>query len=229
MPKQPLLAVLLLAGCAAAQMPVPDDLAPTAPLAVEGRQGWSHQQQLRFGPFAVLGIDRSWTRGSGLQVMAYDRQKRRQSFRFTLEEHGRPRWHVDCAAHLRYGRLDGGFADVELKNRSRLDCQLTDAVTSDVWTLALEERRERPLRGALRQGTDVVTVEGTKRLAGGLPAEETSGYRLVRAGRSLAAVDVLGTGSVWLPESLAPAERSLFAGTAAALLLLEDLRTSLES
>ena len=72
-------------------------------------------------------------------------------------------------------------------------------------------------------------MEGTRHLAGGLPADETSGYLLLRAGRPLAAVDVLGAGAVWLPETLAPAERSLLAGTAAALLLLEDLRTSLAS
>jgi len=61
-----------------------------------------------------------------------------------------------------------------------------------------------------------------------LPAGQTTGYELRSGDRVVGAVEVIGGGAVRLRPELGATERAVLAATAAALLLLEDLRATLE-
>jgi hypothetical protein len=216
-------------GCASARMAVPPSLASVPALPVSGRQGWKLKESLGFGSFQVTGVQRSWTRGSDLQVDAYERNRRRQSFQFQLSENGTELLSAKAQVNLRRQAVDVG-ADLEWENQSRLEVQFQSAnpALSEGGVLVLQEQGERPLSGTLTWGSRVIQVTGTDRLAGTpLPLGTASGYLLTWEGRDVAAVDVIDAGQVRLADGLETSLRAQLAATAAALLLLEDLRESL--
>lgn len=222
--------LVLLPACQTARMPVPETLAASERMPVQGRQGWKLNQQIRFGPFETSEVQRSWTRGRDLRVLAYERNNRRQQYSFTLREAAQDRWRVTCAATLLARTIHTPVVDVEPTNRSALHCSLRSLEGSgEVWELMLHEQRERPLAGTLTRDGATLRVLGTNRLDRALSTSATTGYEIQENGRVLGAVEVINDGAVWLRGDVAPGSRSLVSATSAALLLLEDLRETLES
>lgn len=224
------LVLFALPACRTAQMRVPDELSQANRLPVEGRQGWKVRERLRFGPYETLEVDRSWVRGKDFEYRAYESGDRNQRFSFVLAEAGQERLGGSCEASLRTRTLTTDIVDVALKNKSRLFCSFYPSRESARgWELQLEEAGDKPLKGRLNVDDRSYAVEGTRKLEGGLPAETTSGYTISRAGKVLAAVEVIGSGAVLIPAALDADEQTLLATTATALLLLEDLRGHLSS
>lgn len=221
-------AALLLAGCRTAHIPLPDTLAATQRLSVEGRQGSRIKEHLRFGPYEAYSIDRSWVKGRDLQILAYEGNRRKQQYTFVLREGTTEHWSVSCEAFLRAQTIHTEIIEVELTNRTDVACRFRspDDPVGD-WRLDLTEDGDQPLEGRLSQGDAVLDVRGTRALEKGLRAETTTGYHLLQAGRAVAAVEVINDGAVWLPDEAPPGLRHVLSATAAALLLLEDLRAHL--
>lgn len=222
--------VLLLtasSACAPVRMALPDGLPTSEPMSVQGRQGWRINQRIRFGPYATERIDRSWTRGRDLQILAYDGSRRNQSYGFLLREGGEPAWEVACTTRLRRDALAFDDWAIALREDGRLLCEIQDLEGDGrPLRLTLISEGERPLRGTLEGDHLQVEVRGTNRLAKGLPLGETSGYHLRSGDRVLGAVQVINAGTVWLSPHLTPPERGALAALAAALLALEDLRAA---
>jgi hypothetical protein len=217
-------------GCGTAKLAVPAELDATPRLAVSGRLGWMNTQAVRFGGYAADRVDRSWTRGGGVAIGGFARDRRRQSYAFTLESSEGPPLRTECTANLIVKGLNAGSGiTLGLDDRSRLECDILVEAgdTAAAWRLELEDDGKTPMRGTLLRGSDRYDVTGTNRVSGGaLPASVTTGYHIERNGRAIAAVEVMNDGAVWL-NTEDPAERPLLAATAAALLLAEDLRATL--
>ena len=221
--------LVLLPACQMARMPVPEALTTSERMPVQGRQGWKLNQQIRFGPFETSKVQRSWTRGRDLSVAAYERNNRRQEYSFTLREAGQDRWRVTCAATLLARTVHTPVVDVVPTNRSALQCSLRSLEgPGEVWELMLHEQRERPLAGTLTHDGVTLRVLGTNRLDRALSSSATTGYEIQENGKVLGATEVINDGAVWLRSDVDPARRSLVSATSAALLLLEDLRETLE-
>ncbi|MBA2244924.1 MAG: hypothetical protein H0W11_08200 [Gemmatimonadetes bacterium] len=219
---------LALGACQTAQMRLPETLTSAQRMPVEGRQGWKLNERLRFGPFEAHEVRRSWTRGRDGRVLMASGSQRDQRYSFTLREGGEDQWRAECQAALSVVSIDVGVVEIEPTNRSALDCRLQSLhEPSEYWQLVLTESRERPLSGALRGRESTLGVKGTNRFERGLPTQMTTGYEIAEADRTLAAVEVVNSGAVWLQPDLDPARRKLLSATAAALLLLEDLRETL--
>lgn len=211
-----------------AAMRLPEELSSVERWEVEGRQGWKLLERLSFGDFRIHGVERTLTKGGDLQILSYQGSKRRQSFGFTLSEHGEPAWSGAAATNLRRRAVDVGF-QVELRNKSGLVARLNpvDEPTT-VWTLDLTERFERPLSGTLHQGRHNVVVKGTNALARSpLSFDDTTGYVFQILGRAVAAVEVLNRGAVWIAPDLEPELRGPIVAAIGALLLFEELRPTL--
>ena len=231
-------------------MPLPDGLAGSERVPVHGRNGWQFKERLQFGPYEAVHVKRSWTRGRDEAVGLYERNSRDQSYSFTLAEHGAEAWLVQCSTSFDRQTVRTPAVDVDLANRSKLDCALTASDESATWLLALREARERPLEGRLtRDGGKLAATapadlpstvtsspqrptdflgRGTTALAGSNPSAATSGYVIEQSGRPVAAVEVVNRGAVVLDAALETTSRTLLAATSAALLLLEELRTTTE-
>ncbi len=217
-------------GCVStARMSVPPGLASAPTWPVSGRQGWKLNETVAFGPFRAQAVRRSWTRGSDWKVAAYEQSQRRQTFSFTLVGQGRDLLKGEFQTTLRRRGLDVGV-DIDLQNRSALEGKLRGVGdgTPAVWTLQLQEDGERPWAGTVTGGSVVLRVTGTTRLEGSpLPLDRPSGYVISLADRELAAVDVVDDGRVRFAAGMDPALEPVVAGTAAALLLAEELRSTL--
>lgn len=230
----PLLLLGALGACATAQLALPEGLAASAEAyPVQGRQGWKLQERVSFGGYEAVEVQRSWTRGGDGRVGGRDvsavSSRRAQEFGFRLNEGGAPRWAVACQGELRSAGLDVAGVEVRPIDRSSVQCELRPIGGGAPWRLALAESGERPLSGTVEGGETTFQVRGTDRVAGGrLPAPGTMGYHLLAGdGRARGAVQTADDGTVWLDTSLAPAERSVLAATATALLLVEELRATL--
>ncbi len=232
------LALLILPVAASAALKeaalrLPDDLGTAERLPVSGRQGWKRVERLAFGPFTVHDVARSLTKGSDLKfgadkVAFYEGSKRRQTFGFLVSENGQLAWRGAAATNLHRRALERGI-EIELRNKSGFAATLTPADAADAaWTLELSETSERPMKGTLKRGSAVIDVEGTNRLAGTrLPMGETTGYLFKEGGRTLAAVQVINNGAVWLAPDLAAPQRGPILAAISALLLFEELRPTL--
>ena len=224
------LAMLLLAGCQAARMPLPEDFPPTERWTVEGRQGFKIREHLRFGPYEAASIKRSWTRGRDRGASVLERSERNQHFSFVLRESKVDDWYVKCEAALAASKVRVLGVEVNVDDRSRLNCALTSAgENEETWLLELSEQDENPLEGRLKNGSEEIVVRGTRKLEKALPAAVTSGYYVVEGGRTIGAVEVINRGAVILDNGLPTARRSLLSAAAGALLLVEDLREQLDN
>jgi hypothetical protein len=233
-----LAAVAIGAGCTTARMAVPEDLATVPAQPVQGRQGWKLQEPIAFGHYRVVDVRRSWTRGSDLQVIVYESSRRRQVYRFTLDEAGESQLRGDFEVTLQRRAVDVGV-DIEFQHRSALqgrlvpvgsnrDSGVAGPFAESGWTVQLAETRDRPFAGTVSHGERVLYVAGIDRLEGSsLPLGATSGYTLTYQGRAVAAVETIGNGSVRMAPQLDPDVRTVVAGVAAALLLFEELRHTL--
>lgn len=220
---------VLLPACQVARIPVPDDLTDGERWAVEGRQGLKLRERLHFGPYEAADVRRSWTRGRDRGSEVVERRERRQYYSFALREEGVDTWLVKCETEFERGTVRTPIMDLDLRNRSRLSCALTDAVSSETWLLTLTEDREQPLEGRLEGDASTFTVLGTSNLENSLPGASTSGYYITAAGRPVAAVEVVNRGSVTLHPSLESETKALLSAASAALLLLEELRMDAEA
>jgi len=136
---------------------------------------------------------------------------------------------VACQGELRSAGLDVGGVEVRPVDRSRVQCELRPVDGGTPWRLSLAESGERPMAGTVEGGDATFQVRGTNRVAGSaFTVDGTMGYHLLAGdGRARGAVQTADDGTVWLDGSLAPAERSVLAATATALLLVEELRATL--
>jgi hypothetical protein len=222
-------ALLAPLGCSLASMPLPDDLSPGDRMVVEGRQGWRIREAVRFGPFTAGEGNRSWTRGRDRQSGPYATTARAQTFDFVLSESGRRLWAVSCEAALLRRAVDAGVVEIVRRDGSGVRCTgRTLDGPGPVWRLDLQERGDRPLEGVLSGGGRRLEVTGTRRADGALPATATTGYTFRENDRSVAAVEVINAGAVWMRAGIPDGDRGMLAAAAAAMLLLEDLRGTLE-
>lgn len=217
-----------VAGFKPAAMSLPAELARCERLPVAGRQGWKRLETLRFGEFTVRDVERSFTKGSSLQILIYEGAKARQSYGFVLADRAGNNWLGEAATNVRRRAIDVGV-EVEFRNKSGFAAQLRSATRPDeVWQLKLEETRERPLKGNLSAGTRTIIVHGTARLAGTfLVSGETTGYVFELGGRAVAAAELINDGAVWLSPDLPADYRGPVTAAISALLLFEELRKTL--
>ena len=215
-----------LSGCKPAQMDAGQLLQEQAEsMPVQGRGAFD--QDFRFGPYAVTGIQRDWTERTAWGIFGYEDARARQRFEFRLS--GTSTWVCHCATGLDEQTLRGMVGD-----HSEMDLQLASDTTfvgtftgSDgrTWRMVLTRATGEPvMKGFLSDDRTTVTVEGTNRLADtSLPLGEASGYFFRRGDTPTGAVDVINDGRVLLMPSEYANTRDAVACAASALLLFQDL------
>lgn len=231
--------LLLVAACQVARAPVPEPLQSAERMPVKGRQGWKVGQRLQWGSYATDEVKRSSTRGGdgaygSVGGPTYTNSRRDQIYSFVQHDAGAAPVQASCRARLRQQAVESRVVDVQLGDASSLECRLVpDADTLLAWTVTLAEQREVPLAGPIARVSDseraVYQVRGVNRLEGVRVASgTTTGYELLQGGRVVGMVDVTSGGAVILSPSLPDGARRVLAATASALLLLEDLRETVE-
>ena len=226
-----LLAAALLSGCATASIPLPAELASLQKLPVSGRQGWMPGRDVRFGDFRTERVRRSATEIDEYPGLLTSRGEHAQYYSFRLMESDAPAARVGCAAEAtaRATRVPVLGGQVSGVSASRLECRVSPADDCGEWTLSLASRGGSPLSGALTGEDAELEIEGTRAMEGGASQYDATGDYLRRDGRTLAAVEVVNGGGVWMDPSLSDEDRLQVAGAAMALLLHESLGEDFEA
>lgn len=224
--------VAVLGGCTSARLAVPASLRATPALTVAGRLGDVRSPSLSFGAWRVTGVSRSWVRGAGLDAsvgrVAIDLDRASQQFAFDAAEGGRTPWRGACRTTYRHDGVVVPVGSLAVHERAVLSCTLGVAGRTP-WQLETSADFDRLPHGVLRLGEDTVHIVGMDRLAGSVPTRGLlAGYVMRVGGAPVAAVEIVGNGTVWLDAHPDASYRQALGAAAAALLLFDDLRNALE-
>lgn len=221
-PRSYLLALLLpLTACSTPTLQLPSDLAPAERLEVEGMRRIRTPEALRFGSFHARDIDRSWTRGGGLEAGGVGRQNARQTYSFRLADAEDGEGHVSCESSAERSSVDLKVVTVDPGPDVTVSCTLAATDGLPDWHLRLETSRDRHLEGRISTGGQRYTVRGAGKGGRFAPAQ-THGYHILQEGRTVGAVETVGDGAVWLASGLTTLERRALALAAVALLLYQE-------
>jgi hypothetical protein len=238
----PLTALFLswgLAGCAPARLSTAALPVGAPRLAVQGQQGWTFRQRIRFGEFAVDSLDRSWVRGSSFEMgtgapVTVGVGSAGQRYRFVLRDGAGASWRTTCdATHRRAGGRVAGVS-VLVRDVLGVRCAVVSADGAGAgWTLSVAEAESDPAAGRLAMdgsGGAPVVVRGVYRAQGGLPSGPGRpwGFSFGGDGGVLGAVQAFGDPSVWLSPTGSAVPRGVLAASSVALLLLEEVRSFVE-
>lgn len=218
--------VLVLGACTRANLPVPPELAGATQLPVQGRTGSAYDERIRFGSFSTNRVNRSWTDRQITPGLISRERHEWQDYRFTLREDSADIARESCRSYAanRVSRLGPGTV-INEDQSGRLDCTVTPSGDSTrVWRMQLRADVQGRLRGQLTGPGPAFTVEGSNAIGAGRGCCLSAGYYIRAAdGRTLAAVQTVSAGTIWLDPAVRAGERRLVAAAAAALLAYEPL------
>ena len=212
--------VLVAAACQKQHMAVPADLATAAQLLpVEDRSGATGllvNEGFRFGPYRVSDVDRDWTR-RGSEWAGWNPFKSRETTR------------AGYAYKFTQGTSAAAGQCMSNVGLDKLDLPVIGEVTQDVGMLAcrcqgsgmsidgiVEQKGGDAWQGQLNTRGGVLVLASVSRLENGATTREPTGFEARDTQRSVAAVETLRPGRIWLATTLdAPTQAELaclFAG-----------------
>lgn len=213
----------LAAGCGTVSMPVPDSLAQVEPMPVSGRQGFRLRgRTIRFGEWTARVTDEPDRTGRDREGVVTRTTERRMRWAFEMSGPGAA-LQVGCDATGTESNVPVGGVEVETASASSLDCSIAGAADRAERTLRLRrDRGDDPLAGSVEGPASAWTVAGTDRLARGPRQDAATGYVVRDGDATLAAVEVIDDGRVWIAPGPAEQDRAALAAVAAALLIFEE-------
>lgn len=234
----PVFAGLFLSGCQVAHMELPQGLeSETSALAVEGKGTWFITKTMNFGPYRATNVHRGWTKSSGWSVGGFSSSKAKQKFRFSVTGPDRGTWDAQCVTGSRWKKVDldrflGTSIVVEFSSTQQVICNLKQQGGGKESKLFMSRslRAGQPeLQGAMIDGDTRIDVSTTHKLdATPMRVSDPTGYIFRIGGRSVGAVEVINTGTVWLSNSVTPETRSALAATSVIMLLYQDVQKQIE-
>lgn len=218
-----------LAGCTVPYMQVDPQLtAATEAMPVSGRQGWLVKQQLRFGEFTSGPVKRGWTFGYNIPFIVRF-SGAREKLGFSVQDAAGVKAEFFCLGKLREYDLPlfNKAFEVNLKTTDVFTCGI--ALDDESFEFYSENLNQNPrfseITGQLKGPGLGFTIQPVGSLEGGQSSWSTTalGYELVQDGKTIAAVETLNEGRVWIDPALPDSQQLLIAGVASALLLRSSL------
>lgn len=231
-----------LAACTTPQMLLQEPLASEAtPMPVKGRQGWLINQRLSFGNYQTDRVQRGWTFSYGIDLFLTELQGAQQKFSFTIEDERGQRFTVMSAHKLRglvipvdRFALKAKPAVEELlsftvQTKDMMAATLYDHQEQAVWHMLMmhpdDFRKNGKYVGLLSNDADApIQIVPVRKLAAQKSwGRDIVGFEFQQDGKSLAAVELLNQGRVWVNQSLSDDMQSLLAAACAGLLLQQEI------
>ena len=218
-----LLAAFSLSACSLSTIPVPAELSAVPKMPAHGRQGWAPKRTIRFGPYETAPVRRTPAYVDVREGALSTRADHEQDYSFELMQDSVSLAYVECRADATTTAIDlPVIGEVNTHPRSGLDCDIEPAFDdAGLWRLDIAASRRRDMRGTLEGEEGTFEVVGTRDLDGWKygPGIDVTGFYIRREGRTVAAVEIVNDGGVWIRgEGLSEDEHAAVAGAAAALL-----------
>jgi hypothetical protein len=228
-----LVAMLALTACTVPYMQVDPALSSSAEaMPVAGRQGWLINQQLQFGEFQSGPVKRSWTTGYNIPfVVRFSGAK--EKLGFSVRNSSGETAELFCLGKLREIDLPvfNKAFEVNLNTTDVFTCAIT--LSGDSFEFYSENLNQNPnnnhgfdeITGQLQGPGLDIALRPVGKLEGGQTSWSTNalGYELQQDGKTIAAVETLNNGRVWINPELSASQKLLVAGVASALLLRSSL------
>lgn len=212
----------LAAGCDAARMAVPADIATASEeLPITDRSGWTGalaDESFNLGSYKVADVDRKWNSKQTTSLGAMESTSSSGGYKFKLLGGTGPLDGV-CESENR-GRsadLGGGMSFGSMV--AKLACRCSDASAST--ELTLEASTDSSYEGVWKRADAALHVRSINEREGGGNTHDPTGYRVDGEAAPLGAVDVMGKGRVWISKTLQGRERAELACLFAGLLLYQ--------
>jgi len=228
-----LVAMLALTACTVPFMQIDPALSRSAEaMPVSGRQGWLINQQLSFGEFQSGPVKRSWTTGYNIPfVVRFSGAK--EKLGFTVRDASGTTAELFCLGKLReidLPVLNKAF-EVNLKTTDVFTCAIApvNSLGDDSFEFYSENLNQNPrfdeITGQLQGPGLDIALRPVGKLEGGQTSWNTTalGFELQQDGNTIAAVETLNNGRVWISPELPASQQLIVAGVASALLLRSSL------
>lgn len=203
---------LLPLGCAGKPLAVSPGLSEST-VKVVGQK--IDRKSINFGDYQVREMRRGWDTGGGVSVGGLSASQKSRDFSFMVA-HGDVSMQVRCNLAQEAAAVGSFVVD----SSAQVSCDLDPSNAAAPWKVLLVQKKSAPSQGRLQQGTrelEIVPAHGSGH-------RRARGY-LVREEGDVAAVDVgRKTRTMWLPKAAPPEETLALAGTAMALMLLEEVK-----
>lgn len=201
-------------------MALPADVAQASEeVPIVDRSSWSGalvDESFGLGPYKVTDVDRKWDSTRSSSLFGVDRSKSTGGYAFKLA--GKDvALDGECATENRQKSKDLGGGWEFSSMRAKLGCTCHDSAASA--HLVMEASTKERYEGTLNSGATEYHVVAINERDGGGSSHDPTGYRVDGGEAPLGAVDVMGTGRVWLSKSLEGRSRDDLACLFAGLLL----------
>lgn len=217
--------LLATGACTIASMPVKPELAAGAMQPFERDVfGGSH---VRFGPFRVDKVDRSWSEAGDSYTTGWfpewlkgvSTEEQHEDYQFALAEEGQgaPRT-IRCRAGMTSSQTHYAAGISSSSTDQRLYCGL--------WGTSAAQQAQLQVRdgkGQVQFAGRTLRIEG-RDILGHATTDDPAGYAVVDGERDVAAVQVVNAGAAWMNRDLDADARSVVAMSTAALLLYHPPR-----
>ncbi|AHM60776.1 hypothetical protein D770_12610 [Flammeovirgaceae bacterium 311] len=235
---------LVLAACTTPQMLVDQQLTnQSTPMPVSGRQGLLINQKIRFGHYESEKVQRSWTRSYSMDAFLAKLQDARDKYSFTLFDNDRGAYTIDAVNHIKgaelpVGRFLGSNTSDALRELASFTVQTKDLFAATMYSNSRQEewhlmlmnrddiRRNGRYAGLLinNQQQQQIEVLPVRKLQGAKTwGTDIIGYEFRQEDKSLAAVELINKGRVWIDPTLDPNMQLVLASASATLLLQQEL------
>lgn len=233
---------LCLSACTTPQMLLQEQLASeTTPMPVRGRQGWLMHQQLTFGKYRAENVERGWTFSYGIDLLLTELQAARQKFSFTLIDEQEQRFTVMSAHQLKGLEIPlnrfapqarpavQGLLSLTVQTQDMMAATLYDHQQQTSWHMLMmhpdDLRKNGKYVGLLSHESAVpIHIVPVRKLTGQkIWGGDIVGFEFQQEGRTLAAVETLNQGRIWIHQNLETEQQMLLAAACATLLLQEEI------
>lgn len=219
------LTLILATACQTAQMQVAPSLASAPVMAVEGANPRRWNAPIRFGPWTTLEAREGLTWQFGQRLLGIDAQLAFQPYRFALAAGDQP-LQGECITRALVLSRRGLAVEPARTALPALACGFRAEEEGTLRlhaTLRNTEKGEIAFAGTTWEVRSVHDLVGAK-IRNGDPV----GYEITDGERTLAAVETINRGRVWMSPTLDDEERGKLALAATALLLYEPAAIEVE-
>lgn len=224
-----LFVLLLSSACSVAVMKVDENLKTNSTvMKVKGLQGWQIRRVIKFGEFKTSKIKGGWKTGSNIHFLV-DYKDASQKYEFTQFDGENNSLKLYCAGDLTMFSTPFPKTDIKipLNVEDVFKAHIQSVDTNEEWELTMTNPNEIAFQG-LSAGElvgkgHVYQIQPVRKLEKGSLGPKIIGYKFVKENKSIAAVQTLGSGKVWMWDELIFTDKLVLAAACSALMIRDDL------
>jgi len=207
----------------------------TDPMTVEGHNTLSFKKKvITYGEFNTSKVQKGWMKVSYPITIFTKAEKARQKFSFTQYDGKDNALQVNCAAVYVNKELPlfKDFLSYDIESQDFFAGSLYSEKHAHSWDFIVyypeDENFEKEVKGYLKQDNSEIIIKGAYINKMQFLPDEPEGYEFILNNKTIAAVETINNGYVWMLPELDEELKLTLAGLSTALLLREDPKKAVD-